>query len=328
MGERRHVNVVQADHVRWRAGPDRGRQLAGVVVGRGQVQHDLEVLVGRVELRDQRLGRAVGGLAGPEVHRSRWRSRRTSSPRPRTTCCRTSRRRPRGPAPRPAPRLATVRSRRASSPYALSVVYPGRARMPRSYASVHVTDLLAGLARSFWVSGPDSWLLRWPAARHPHPHGASVAVVPLEVGDGHRRGGIPAAAAWSGWAVLRGGLGLRGGRNRAVRRGERPRRTACASTVTVCPMPGTSASRSASSPGVSARSSTLDVPRLVGLLEAVHKRPALHRHGAPQRVDAPARVGQPRRDVQVAAQDVTGHPVPPDDQVAAVGGVRRAPGCR
>ena len=67
----------------------------------------------------------------------------------------------------------------------------------------------------------------------------------------------------------------------------------------------------------------LDVgPRgLIGLLKAVDERAALDRDRPAQRVDAPARERQPRRDGEVAAQDVAWHPVPPDDEVAAVRGI-------
>jgi hypothetical protein len=42
-----------------------------------------------------------------------------------------------------------------------------------------------------------------------------------------------------------------------------------------------------------------DAVGLVGLLEAVHQRPALDRPAAAHRVDAPVRVGPARRQVQV-----------------------------
>src|SRR5262249_34234548 len=70
VAERRHVDVVQPDHVGYRTSPDGGGKLAGVIVGRGEVEYHLKVLVRRVERRNQCLRRTVGRLAGPEMNRA------------------------------------------------------------------------------------------------------------------------------------------------------------------------------------------------------------------------------------------------------------------
>src|ERR1700761_4864136 len=58
--ERRRVDVVEPDHVRRVAGPDRGGERRDVVVDRRERELDLEVLVGGVELADQLLGKGLG----------------------------------------------------------------------------------------------------------------------------------------------------------------------------------------------------------------------------------------------------------------------------
>ncbi len=69
--ELRHVDVVQSDEVRRIARADRRGELAGVVVGRRQVQDDLQVGVRGVELLDEGIRHGRGRIPRPELNGAR-----------------------------------------------------------------------------------------------------------------------------------------------------------------------------------------------------------------------------------------------------------------
>src|ERR1700722_5377773 len=126
--------------------------------------------------------------------------------------------------------------------------------------------------------------------RHPDPHGAPIAVVPLEVrnGDSYHLGtgrvsagrgrivevGRPASG---GRKVDRAGRNDDGGSDAVQLRGL---------VSWLVELDG--------------EIFEINAFRLVSLLEAVHQRATFNGHGAPQRIDPPAWEGKPRADSQRA----------------------------